>query len=185
MNLTGKLLIAMPGIGDPRFEHTLIFLCSHNDEGAMGLIINKSATGVSLRDILEQLEIDTNDAPNANVSVQFGGPVETQRGFVLHTDEYESRVNSLKVIDGFAMTATLDVLEDVAAGTGPEKFIVLLGYAGWGPGQLEEEIAANGWLTAETSSQLVFEEINGEKWMAALKTLGIDPIVLSASAGHA
>ncbi|MQY42380.1 YqgE/AlgH family protein [Epibacterium sp. SM1969] len=185
MNLTGKLLIAMPGIGDPRFEHTLIFLCSHSDEGAMGLIINKSATGVSLRDILEQLEININDAPNANVAVQFGGPVETQRGFVLHTDEYESRVNSLQVVDGFAMTATLDVLEDVAAGTGPEKFIVLLGYAGWGPGQLEEEIAANGWLTAETSAELVFEQVNGEKWMAALKTMGIDPIVLSASAGHA
>nr|WP_281347154.1 YqgE/AlgH family protein [Tritonibacter litoralis] len=185
MDLTGKLLIAMPDIGDPRFDQTLVYLCSHTDDGAMGLIVNKAATGVSLRDILDQLEIVIKDAPNGDIPVRFGGPVETQRGFVLHSSEYESSVSSLAVAEGFSMTATLDVLEDVAAGTGPEQFLIMLGYAGWGPGQLEAEIGENGWLTADATHELIFDTIDGDKWVAALKTLGVDPIVLSASAGHA
>lgn len=185
MDLTGKLLIAMPDIGDPRFDQALIYLCSHADEGAMGLIVNKAADGVALRDILDQLEIEIAAPPNGEIPVRFGGPVETQRGFVLHSSEYQSSVSSLNVTDGFSMTATLDVLEDLGSGTGPEQFLVMLGYAGWGPGQLEAEIGENGWLTTDATPELIFDTEDGEKWVAALKTLGIDPIVLSASAGHA
>lgn len=184
MDLTGKLLIAMPGIGDPGFEHSVVFLCSHTDEGAMGLIINKSARGVLLGNLLEQLEISC-DEDVAAIPVRFGGPVETQRGFVLHSPEYESSVNSLSVPGGFAMTATLDVLEDIAEGKGPERSLVMLGYAGWGAGQLESEIIANGWLTADTDADLLFQMPDSEKWSAALKSLGVDPLTLSASAGTA
>ncbi len=185
MNLTGKLLIAMPGIGDPRFDLSLIFLCSHGEDGAMGLIVNKTAPGVSLNDILDQLDIEMPDAEKKQIPIRFGGPVETQRGFVLHSADYESSVNSLQVGDDFSMTATLDILEDVAAAKGPEKFMVMLGYAGWGPGQLEDEITANGWLTTDATADLIFDTGDTEKWVAALNSLGVDPIVLSASAGHA
>ncbi|CUH87746.1 hypothetical protein PH5382_01675 [Phaeobacter sp. CECT 5382] len=185
MNLTGKLLIAMPGIGDPRFEHSVIFLCSHSDEGAMGLIINKIAPEVQLGNLLEQLEIPVTEAGAEKLAIRFGGPVETQRGFVLHSPEYESSVNSLAVPPGYAMTATLDILEDIAQGSGPEKMLVMLGYAGWGPGQLEAEIVANGWLTTECSDDLIFDTADGDKWGAALGAMGIDPLSLSASAGTA
>jgi putative transcriptional regulator len=184
MDLTGKLLIAMPGIGDPRFEHSVVFLCSHSDEGAMGLIVNKTAPGVRLGSLLEQLDIGA-DRDAAALPVRFGGPVETQRGFVLHSDDYASRVNSLAVPGGFAMTATLDILEDIAEGSGPRKTAIMLGYAGWGPGQLESEIVANGWLTAEASADLVFDMADLDKWEAALRSLGVDPVSLSASAGTA
>ncbi|MDE4134261.1 YqgE/AlgH family protein [Phaeobacter sp. QD34_3] len=184
MDLTGKLLIAMPGIGDPRFEHSVVFLCSHSEEGAMGLIVNKTAPEVKLGSLLEQLEIKA-DPEAAALPVRFGGPVETQRGFVLHSDEYESRVNSLEIPGGFAMTATLDILEDIAEGRGPDKLTVMLGYAGWGPGQLEGEIVANGWLTAEASAELLFDMADLDKWEAALRSLGVDPVSLSASAGTA
>ncbi|UWQ33570.1 YqgE/AlgH family protein [Leisingera sp. M527] len=185
MDLTGKLLIAMPGIGDPRFEHSVVFLCSYGEEGAMGLIVNKRAEGVALGDLLEQLDLGEDGSAAAALPVRFGGPVETQRGFVLHTPDYESDVSSLKVPGGFSMTATLDILEDIALGQGPEQLLVLLGYAGWGPGQLESEIAMNGWLTADASPDLVFSLADDSKWEASLKTLGVDPLTLSASAGHA
>ncbi len=151
----------------------------------MGLILNKTAPGVKLGDILDQLDIETDEAPHAALPVRFGGPVETQRGFVLHSADYESQVNSLEVNEAFSMTGTLDVLEDVAMGQGPSRLLIMLGYAGWGPGQLEEEIVANGWLTTEADPELVFGADDDEKWSAALKTLGVDPIVLSANAGHA
>lgn len=185
MNLTGKILIAMPGIGDPRFEHSVIFLCSHGDDGAMGLIVNKTAPGVRLSNLLDQLDIEPQDDAYGRLPVRFGGPVETQRGFVLHSPDYESSVNSLAVAPGFSMTATMDILEDIARGTGPDRFLLLLGYAGWGPGQLEAEIALNGWLTAEADAALVFEMADSDKWGAALKSLGVDPLTLSSSAGHA
>lgn len=151
----------------------------------MGLIVNKPADGVVLGDLLEQLEMGGEASSAATLPVRFGGPVETQRGFVLHSPDYESDVSSLKVSGGFSMTATLDVLEDIAQGKGPRDLLVLLGYAGWGPGQLESEIAMNGWLTAEASPELVFTLADDSKWGAALKTLGVDPLNLSASAGHA
>ncbi len=184
MDLTGKLLIAMPGMGDLRFEHSVVFLCSHGAEGAMGLIVNKPAEDVRLSHLLEQLEIKP-EPPGCDMAVHFGGPVESARGFVLHSPEYQSSLQSLPVSDDFSMTATLDILEDIAVGTGPKKALMMLGYAGWGPGQLESEIAMNGWLTAEADPGLLFEMDDAEKWSAALQSLGVDPLTLSASAGHA
>ncbi|MEM8731000.1 MAG: YqgE/AlgH family protein [Pseudomonadota bacterium] len=184
MDLTGKLLIAMPGMEDPRFEHSVVFLCSHGEDGAMGLIINKPAPDVRVRDLLVQLEIEP-VASDADEAVLFGGPVEGARGFVLHTPEYQSKLYSMEVTGDFAMTATLDVLEDLATGTGPIKSLMMLGYSGWGPGQLEDEIAMNGWLTGEADQSLVFDLPHDRKWSASLKGLGVDPLMLSAQSGRA
>ncbi|WP_255456158.1 YqgE/AlgH family protein [Tropicibacter sp. Alg240-R139] len=184
MNLTGKLLIAMPGMGDPRFVHSVVYICSHGDDGAMGLIVNKPAD-LPLSALLDQLDIDCPSRRIGARPVRFGGPVETGRGFVLHSSDYEANLHSLEIGDGFSMSATLDVLEDIANGEGPERGLLMLGYAGWGPGQMEDEIAANGWLTADADLGIVFDLDDGGKWEAALKSLGIDPLTLSASAGHA
>lgn len=184
MNLNGKILIAMPGMGDLRFEHSVVVVCQHGKEGAMGLIVNKPAEDVHLSDLLTQLEIGTKPGIG-DMAVHFGGPVENARGFVLHSDDYESNLHSMEIEGGLRMTATLDILEDIAAGTGPKKAMIMLGYAGWGPGQLEAEISMNGWLTADTDTSLVFDVADGEKWKIALKSLGVDPLTLSASAGHA
>lgn len=185
LDLTGKLLIAMPGMADPRFEHSVVYLCSYGDDGAMGLIVNKPAVDVDFSELLEQLDIKPDPPENGRRPVHFGGPVEMSRGFVLHSSEYDSRLHSMRVLDGFSMTATLDILEDIAVGSGPEQALMMLGYAGWGPGQLEAEISANGWLTAEATPELVYDCADHEKWEAALKTLGVDALTLSASAGHA
>jgi len=185
MNLTGKLLIAMPGMGDERFDHTVVFLCSHTKDGAMGLIINKTAPEVELGDLLRQLDIAPDPVSRGEIPVRFGGPVETQRGFVLHTPDYEASLNSLHVSDAFSMTATLDILEDIAAGQGPDQVLMMLGYAGWGPGQLEGEIGLNGWLTADAEPTLVFGMDDDRKWSAALQSLGVDPLGLSSEAGRA
>nr|WP_281261550.1 YqgE/AlgH family protein [Ascidiaceihabitans donghaensis] len=183
MELNGKLLIAMPGMGDPRFEHSVIFLCAHSDEGAMGLIVNKPSKDVDFTEILQQLSIEITPR-SKTLSVHFGGPVEMARGFVLHSLDYTSSIQTLKVA-GYGMTATLDVLEDIAKGEGPEQSVLALGYAGWGPGQLEAEIAQNGWLTCDVSREVVFELPDAEKWTAALASLGVDPLSLSATAGRA
>lgn len=184
MDLTGKLLIAMPGMEDPRFEHSVVLMCKHEDGGAMGLIINKPAPEVSLGDLLDQLDIhgskDVAEAP-----LRFGGPVEGARGFVLHSSDYASELHSMEISEAFRMTATLDVLEDIAAGRGPERKLILLGYSGWGPGQLEGEIKMNGWLTSDADPALVFETPDDEKWTVALGRMGIDPLGLSAAAGRA
>lgn len=185
MDLTGKLLIAMPDMGDMRFEHSVVFLCSHADEGAMGLIVNKPAADVRLADLLKQLEIKPDTPDRGRMPVYFGGPVETARGFVLHSGDYDASLHSMKVSEGFSMTATLDILEDIATGHGPQRALMMLGYAGWGPGQLESEISMNGWLTADADPDLVFGLPDDGKWEAALKTLGVDPLTLSASAGRA
>lgn len=185
LDLTGKLLIAMPGMGDVRFEHSVVFMCSHTDQGAMGLIINKPAGDVTLADLLEQLDITADTPDHQKAPVHFGGPVEGARGFVLHSPEYDSPLHSMKVSDQFSMTATLDILEDIASGQGPAQALMMLGYAGWGPGQLESEISMNGWLTVDGDAALVFGVDDGAKWTAALKLLGVDPLGLSASAGRA
>jgi putative transcriptional regulator len=184
MDLTGKLLIAMPGMGDPRFEHAVVFICSHGADGAMGLIVNKPMNDVRLSDLLQQLEIQPQFGAG-NARVRFGGPVEGGRGFILHSTDYTSSLQSLQVSDQFSMTATLDILEDIAMGTGPKHALMMLGYAGWGPDQLEAEIAMNGWLTADADPDLVFAAADADKWAAALKSLGVDPLSLSASAGRA
>ncbi len=183
MDLTGKLLIAMPGMGDPRFEHSVVFMCSHTEDGAMGLIVNKPARDVRLSDLLDQLDIG--GAARPEMPVHFGGPVDGVRGFVLHSAEYASRLHTLAVPGGFCMTATLDILEDIAAGTGPQRALMMLGYAGWGPDQLEDEISRNGWLTADAAPELVYDMPDDAKWAAALNSIGVDPLGLSASAGRA
>ncbi|KIC50499.1 YqgE/AlgH family protein [Tateyamaria sp. ANG-S1] len=183
MDLTGQLLVAMPGMGDPRFDRSVVFICAHSDDGAMGLIVNKPAVDMTLGELLDQLEISGSD-PARKHPVHFGGPVETQRGFVLHGADYTSRLQTLEV-GAFGMTATQDVLEDIAIGDGPERALVMLGYAGWGPGQLEGEIARNGWLTVGATPQLVFGTGDTSKWIKALNALGIDPLGLSGAAGRA
>ena len=184
MDLTGQLLIAMPGMGDTRFEHAVVLICAHSEEGAMGLIINKPTEDVALADLLEQVKITpVEGAPE--LGVHFGGPVETGRGFVLHGRDYRSALNTLDVSGRFGLTATLDVLEDLAAGEGPKNAIVALGYSGWGPGQLEDEISHNGWLTCAASSELVFTKADDAKWEAALHSIGVEALLLSADAGHA
>jgi putative transcriptional regulator len=182
--LDGKLLVAMPGMGDTRFERAVIFICAHSDDGAMGLIINKPAPDLRFADLLEQLEIDA-DAEQSAIRVHFGGPVEHGRGFVLHSADYEANGATMSVTEEFGMTATIDILRDIAVGRGPARSLLALGYAGWGPGQLENEIAMNGWLTTEADQELVFTTKDDAKWAAALKSLGVDPLSLSASAGHA
>ena len=184
LSLSGKLLIAMPGMGDPRFERSVIYLCVHSAREAMGLIVNKPAQGLRFRDLLKQLDI-ARGPDCADLKVHLGGPVEQGRGFVLHSADYASNNSTLRIDERFGMTATLDVLEDMARGMGPDRAMLMLGYAGWGPGQLEREIAANGWLTAEASPDLLFDPDDGAKWARALATLGIDPLLLSAAAGHA
>ncbi len=182
--LDGKLLIAMPGMGDPRFERSVIFLCAHSREGAMGLIVNKPAAELRFTDLLEQLGIKA--GPTSIITnVHFGGPVEHGRGFVLHSPEYAVDDSSLKVSPDFSMTATIDILRDIASGAGPDRALLALGYAGWAPGQLESEIQANGWLTAPADPDLVFGARDGGKWEGALRSLSIDPTLLSAGGGRA
>ncbi|MCK8463931.1 YqgE/AlgH family protein [Aliiroseovarius sp. S1339] len=184
MDLSGKLLIAMPGMGDPRFEHSVVFMCAHSPEGAMGLIINKPAPEVSLGDILTQLDIEAGSMTKAT-DVFFGGPVEGARGFVLHSGEYDNDASTLKVDDAFSMTATRDILEAMANGVGPANTLAALGYAGWSPGQLEAEIQQNAWLTCDAEQAIVFSDDSDGKWKAALAKLGVDPLLLSAQGGHA
>ena len=184
LDLTGKLLIAMPAMGDARFVRAVVFICAHSEDGAMGLIINKPVAELGLRGLLDQVGVrvvpELGDRP-----VHFGGPVEHARGFVLHSGDYRSRITTLPVGPSFGMTATVDVLEDMGAGHGPERAIVALGYAGWGPGQLEGELAQNGWLTVDAAPDLVFGTPDAGKWEAALKRLGVDALALSSAAGRA
>ncbi|APZ52828.1 YqgE/AlgH family protein [Salipiger abyssi] len=183
-DLTGHMLIAMPGMGDSRFEQAVVFLCAHSDEGAMGLIVNKPSGDVTMAGLLEQLSITP--APGLERrQVHFGGPVEMGRGFVLHSPDYQSGLTTLQVDGEFHMTGTLDVLETIARGDGPARWMAMLGYAGWGPGQLEEELAQNGWLVCDASPELVFDIADASKWEAALNSLGIPAHLLSAEGGTA
>lgn len=182
--LDGHLLIAMPGMGDMRFQRSVIFLCAHSSEGAMGLIVNKPASDLNFSDLLSQLKIEP-QVDVKRIRVHFGGPVEHGRGFVLHSSDYQVEDSSLSVSPGFAMTATVDILQDIANGAGPERALLALGYAGWGPGQLESEIQANGWLIAPADKDLVFGHPDPEKWSAALRSISIDPRLLSLEGGRA
>lgn len=184
LDLTGSLLVAMPGMNDLRFDRSVIFICAHSSEGAMGLIVNKPAPDINLGALLEQLDIQTEEETR-HMQVHIGGPVEPSRGFVLHGPDYASKLKTLEVGGAFGMTATLDVLEDIATDAGPRDALIMLGYSGWGSGQLENEIARNGWLTVEAAPELVFAPDNDGKWAAALATLGIDPLGLSGTAGRA
>jgi len=183
--LVGKLLIAMPDMADPRFAKTVIYMCAHSDEGSMGLIVNKPQSKVGFAKLLDQLEIPMTQGSVPDVAVHFGGPVEQQRGFVLHSPDYEVAEGTLHVDEEFRMTATLKVLEDIAKGDGPAVSMLALGYAGWGPGQLTYEISQNGWLTCAPCKEIVFGKNHDGKWREALKSMGIDPLLLSSTAGRA
>lgn len=183
-SLAGQFLIAMPGMGDPRFVRSVVFLCAHSGDGAMGLIVNKPAPDLYFSDLLEQLGIEPGAGGRA-IRVHVGGPVETGRGFVLHSGEYAVADATLKVDERFGMTATLDILEDISQGQGPADCLLALGYAGWGPGQLEGELARNGWLTCPARPEIVFATPDEQKWAAALQSMGISPSLLSAEGGRA
>lgn len=188
MELGGTTLIAMPGMGDPRFAKSVILVCAHSPDGAMGLIVNRPNPDLSFARLLEQLNIPraTADSPDArDIRVHFGGPVERSRGFVLHSPDYTAGRATMAVPGGFGMTATLDVLQAMAQGAGPRAALLALGYAGWGPGQLEAEITRNDWLTSDSTESLIFASDDGGKWTLALRRMGIDPIALSASSGRA
>lgn len=183
-NLTGKLLVAMPGLGDPRFAHAVIFICDHSAEGAMGLIVNKPADDIDIPSLLSQLSIDMQAELSAH-HAHFGGPVEMGRGFVLHSPDYASAVATLEVSEEVHMTATMDILEDLGRGEGPARWLLMLGYSGWGEGQLEAEIGENGWLICPCSSDLLFVMAAGDKWDKALASIGVSPRMLSAEGGRA
>lgn len=189
--LDGQMLIAMPGIGDPRFDRSLIYLCAHSKNGAMGIIVNKASPEMHFGDLLDRLDIvpvrEQVSVPEVvqNMAVLFGGPVEPGRGFVLHTPDYFSSETSLPIDELVALTATLDILRAIAAGTGPRRLLLALGYAGWGPGQLEDEIQRNGWLHCRSDEDLLFGTELGLKYAAAMRKIGVDPAMLSAVAGHA
>lgn len=187
MDLTGKLLIAMPGMGDPRFDRSVVLICAHDGDGAMGLVVNRPAAELRFLDLVEQIGLTTPEGGigGADMPVHAGGPVEPGRGFVLHSRDYDTNSSTLTVSNSFGMTATRDVLEDIAQGKGPVKALLALGYSGWSSGQLEDEIAENGWLTADANADLVFNTPDPGKWESALGTLGIDPLTLSGAAGRA
>jgi len=182
-SLAGSLLVAMPQMSDQRFERAVIFMCAHNEEGAMGLVVNKLFDQLSFTDLLDQLDIERGPRTQP-IRVHAGGPVEAGRGFVLHSDDY-LREGTMPVDSGFALTATTDILRAIAEGEGPRTSILALGYAGWGPGQLEQEFVSNGWLHVPADPELVFGADLEHKWLLSLNKLGVSPSVLSSQAGHA
>jgi putative transcriptional regulator len=181
--LDGKLLMAMPAMGDQRFAQTVIYMCAHSEEGAMGLVVNKAVDYISFPELLEQLDIEV-EAPVEDILVHAGGPVETGRGFVLHSSDFEQE-STLVVSKEIGLTATADVLTAIAKGVGPRRSLLALGYSGWAPGQLEDEISANGWLHTDADEDLVFGAGLDEKWPRAIGKLGIDVSLFSGDAGHA
>ncbi|TMJ55484.1 MAG: YqgE/AlgH family protein [Alphaproteobacteria bacterium] len=189
--LDGQLLIAMPVMGDPRFERSVIYMCAHSSEGAMGIIVNRPAGSIDFPELLVQLDI-INEADqiklpeNAeSMKVLKGGPVDTGRGFVLHSSDFYIENATLRIDDGICLTATVDILKAIAKGSGPKHAILALGYAGWAPGQLENEIQGNGWLHCDADQDLIFGGDVEEKYARALRKIGIDPGMLSNDAGHA
>lgn len=182
-DLEGRCLIAMPTIGDPRFDRSVIYMCAHSDKGAMGLVVNKPLDEISVGDVIEQLGIEPGDGGEA-IRVHFGGPVETGRGFVLHTDDYVHD-GTLQIANGIALTATIDVLKAMVNGQGPKNSLLALGYAGWAPRQLDTEIQSNGWLVCDADQSLLFEGDLQGKWTRALTSLGVDPAMLATDIGTA
>lgn len=183
MDLTHKFLIAMPAMADPNFAGSVVYVCEHTDKGALGLVINRP-TELTLEGLFDKIDLKLEIAPWKDTPVYFGGPVQTERGFVLHVPagQYSS---SLPVRDDIALTTSKDVLEAVAGGTGPSKLLVTLGYSGWGAGQLESEVSANAWLTVDAQQSIIFDTPAEARQAAALRLLGVDPLQLSAQAGHA
>lgn len=179
--LTGHLLIAMPQMEDQRFQRSVIYICAHNSDGAMGLVVNRLFDQLTFPDLLEQLNIEVG-ARTKQIRVHFGGPVEAGRGFVLHSDDYV-RDGTMVVTSGFALTATIDILKAIALGEGPQLSILALGYAGWGPGQLDAELAQSAWLTLPVELDLIFEIPAAASWEMAIRRLGADPHLLQMGHG--
>ena len=189
--LNGQLLVAMPTMSDRRFRRSVIYMCSHSNEGAMGLIVNQRSPDVSLADLLSQLGLADDDADTAGPEelleqgVLNGGPVSTERGFVLHTNDYFAEEATLAIGDGICLTATIEILKAMAAGQGPRRSVLALGYAGWAPGQLEAEIGANGWLHCPADRDLIFDTDHELKYVRALSKIGVELSHLISEAGHA
>lgn len=190
-SLEGQLLIAMPMVVGEPFARSLIFVCAHSAEGAMGIVLNRPATSMKLPDLLVQLDIlaesDRGNLPDSAVQmpILMGGPVETSRGFVLHSSDYHIPQSTLPIDDGICLTATVDILRAIARGEGPESAILALGYAGWQPGQLEGEIQANGWLTCPANADLIFNAPVETRYELAMQFIGVKPAMLSGEVGHA
>ena len=183
MYLSGQILVAMPGMSDPRFEKSVIYVCAHNEEGAMGLVVNRPIESMTFPEMLEQIGIEPSQSSDA-IRVLFGGPVEQARGFVLHSPDYIQDA-SMVVDDNVALTATIDILRAIAEGVGPRNCLLALGYTGWGPGQLDAEILQNGWLNMTADDDLIFGKDLDAKWECAMAKIGVDPMMLSDNAGHA
>ncbi|HEY6026675.1 MAG TPA: YqgE/AlgH family protein [Pseudolabrys sp.] len=189
--LDGQMLIAMPAMTDDRFARAVIYVCAHSSEGAMGIVVNQPAQNVKFPDLLVQLEVipasERIQLPTmaADVKVLKGGPVETGRGFVLHSSDFFIENSTLPIDEGICLTATLDILKAIARGNGPHEAVLALGYAGWAPGQLEQEIQQNGWLHCTADQDLIFGNDVEHKYERALRKLGIDLAMLSSEAGHA
>ena len=188
-HLANQLLIAMPGMLDDQFAGTVVYVCEHNDQGAMGLVVNRP-TNIDLKDLFERIELKLENEPLTKQPVYLGGPVQTERGFVLHPQADDIRYNSsLSVPGGLAMTTSKDVLEAVSLGQGPENFLMTLGYAGWSAGQLEEEISRNGWLNVSTNiddiKKIIFETPFDQRYQKVMSIIGVDPSHLSGDVGHA
>ncbi len=183
--LIGQLLIAMPAMQDPRFARSVIYLCNHNADGAIGLIINRIIENLSVQDLLRHLGLDQR-TPNPGISphLHYGGPVEEQRGFVLHSDDY-MRSDSLTAGDRIALTASMDIVRDIADGRGPSQHILAIGYAGWGPEQLDQEIQDNAWLNVDPDHPLIFDDDFDGKWDRCMAKIGVDASLLSTVAGRA
>jgi len=190
-HLIGKLLIAMPSMPDPRFAHSVVFLCAHSENGAMGVIVNKPLPDLTLIKLLSHLDLDGPENARGlgedpvDGPVHFGGPVETSRGFVLHSPDFFNAEGSLQVADGIVLSTSVEVLAEMARGQGPAQSIVALGYAGWGPDQLDGEIQSGGWLIADAAPAMLFATEDSVKWTAALGQIGVDPRLLSGATGHA
>lgn len=189
--LDGQCLIAMPGMADTRFSRSVVYVCAHSEDGAMGIIVNKPAADTRFPDLLVQLDVIPSEelirlpSQAERLQVLRGGPVETKRGFVLHSADFFLESATLPIDDGICLTATLDILRAIAIGSGPENAVLALGYAGWGAGQLESEIQANGWLHCAADPALLFDDGIDTKYNRALGKIGIDPVFLSSQAGHA
>lgn len=189
--LDGQLLIAMPAMSDPRFARTVIYLCAHSSDGAMGIIVNQHAPHINFCELLEQLNIvpakERISIPEdlEEMAVHVGGPVETGRGFVLHSADYFAEDSTLPIDDGVCLTATIDILRAIAGGKGPDRALLALGYAGWAPGQLETEIQSNGWLNCDSDADLIFDDDIEGKYSRAMTKIGINPAHLVSEAGRA
>lgn len=182
--LTGKLLVAMPGIGDPRFNKSVIMMCAHDSEHAIGIVINKPRDGVSLSEVLDHMGIDPADTISQR-AVLDGGPVGADRGYVLHSEDFAAGDATHAVAPGLRLTATRDVLEAVARDDAPANFVLALGCAGWGAGQIENELRQNAWLVVDYNEAIVFDDGHDDKWERAIRSLGVDPSQLTSAAGSA